>query len=120
MASCALAFDGDAVIFSDQAERIYQQEGLAVFQDREQESAHEPLDGGPFKPFLAALQRLQKEFPAEESPIRTALVTARCAPAHERVIRTLRAWDVRIDESIFLGGLNKDRFPEGVSGGCIL
>ncbi|MCY4428135.1 MAG: 5'-nucleotidase [Halieaceae bacterium] len=104
------AFDGDAVIFSDQAERIYQQEGLAVFQDCEQESAHEPLDGGPFKPFLAALQRLQKEFPAEESPIRTALVTARCAPAHERVIRTLRAWDVRIDESIFLGGLNKTDF----------
>ncbi len=104
------AFDGDAVIFSDEAERVYKSEGLAAFQDSEQASAHEPLSGGPFKPFLAALQKLQKEFPASESPIRTALVTARSAPAHERVIRTLRAWDIRIDESIFLGGLDKGEF----------
>ena len=104
------AFDGDAVIFSDEAERIYKQEGLAAFQDSEQAAAHEPLSGGPFKPFLAALQRIQQEFPATKSPIRTALVTARSAPAHERVIRTLRAWNIRIDESIFLGGLNKTEF----------
>jgi len=104
------AFDGDAVLFSDEAERVYKSEGLEAFQDSEQASAHQPLSGGPFKPFLAALQKLQKEFPATESPIRTALVTARSAPAHERVIRTLRAWDIRIDESIFLGGLNKGEF----------
>ena len=104
------AFDGDAVLFSDEAERVFKQEGLAAFQDSEQAAAHEPLSGGPFKPFLAALQHLQKEFPASEAPIRTALVTARSAPAHERVIRTLRAWDIRIDESIFLGGLDKGEF----------
>jgi len=104
------AFDGDAVVFSDEAERVYKQQGLEAFQDSEQAAAHEPLSGGPFKPFLAALQRLQKEFPATESPIRTALVTARSAPAHERVIRTLRAWEIRIDESIFLGGLDKGEF----------
>jgi 5'-nucleotidase len=104
------AFDGDAVIFSDEAERVYKQDGLAAFQDSEQAAAHEPLSGGPFKPFLAALQRIQREFSATESPIRTALVTARSAPAHERVIRTLRAWNIRIDESIFLGGLNKTEF----------
>lgn len=104
------AFDGDAVLFSDEAERVYKAQGLEAFQDSEQASAHQPLSGGPFKPFLAALQKLQKEFPAVESPIRTALVTARSAPAHERVIRTLRAWDIRIDESIFLGGLNKGEF----------
>jgi 5'-nucleotidase len=104
------AFDGDAVLFSDEAERVYKSEGLEAFQDSEQASAHQPLSGGPFKPFLAALQKLQKEFPASESPIRTALVTARSAPAHERVIRTLRAWDIRIDESIFLGGLDKGEF----------
>ena len=104
------AFDGDAVIFSDEAERVYKQQGLEAFQDSEQASAHEPLSGGPFKPFLATLQRLQREFPATESPIRTALVTARSAPAHERVIRTLRAWEIRIDESIFLGGLDKGEF----------
>lgn len=104
------AFDGDAVLFSDEAERVYKSEGLEAFQDSEQASAHQPLSGGPFKPFLAALQKLQREFPATESPIRTALVTARSAPAHERVIRTLRAWQIRIDESIFLGGLDKGEF----------
>lgn len=104
------AFDGDAVVFSDEAERVFKSEGLEAFQDSEQAAAREPLSGGPFKPFLAALQKLQQEFPATESPIRTALVTARSAPAHERVIRTLRAWNIRIDESIFLGGLNKTEF----------
>jgi len=104
------AFDGDAVLFSDEAERVYKSEGLEAFQDSEQAAAREPLGGGPFKPFLAALQKLQREFPAAESPIRTALVTARSAPAHERVVRTLRAWEIRIDESIFLGGLDKGEF----------
>jgi 5'-nucleotidase len=105
------AFDGDAVLFSDEAERVYKSEGLAAFTASERAARHEPLSGGPFKRFLAALQQLQQFFPdAEEAPIRTALVTARSAPAHERVIRTLRAWDIRIDESIFLGGLNKTEF----------
>ena len=104
------AFDGDAVVFSDEAERVYKREGLAAFTASEIAAAREPLRGGPFKPFLAALHRLQQAFPASEAPIRTALVTARSAPAHERVIRTLRAWDIRIDESIFLGGLNKTEF----------
>jgi 5'-nucleotidase len=104
------AFDGDAVLFSDEAERVYKSEGLEAFTASEKAAAREPLGGGPFKPFLAALHRLQQAFPASEAPIRTALVTARSAPAHERVIRTLRAWDIRIDESIFLGGLNKTDF----------
>ncbi|MAL94233.1 MAG: 5'-nucleotidase [Haliea sp.] len=104
------AFDGDAVIFSDEAERIYKQEGLEAFTASERAAARTPLSGGPFKPFLAALHTLQQAFPASEAPIRTALVTARSAPAHERVIRTLRAWNIRIDESIFLGGLNKTEF----------
>jgi len=98
-------------LFSDEAERVYKSEGLAAFTASERAARHEPLSGGPFKRFLAALQQLQQCFPdAEEAPIRTALVTARSAPAHERVIRTLRAWDIRIDESIFLGGLNKTEF----------
>ena len=104
------AFDGDAVIFSDEAERVYKSEGLEAFTASEQAAAHDPLSGGPFKAFLGALHRLQQAFPATEAPIRTALVTARSAPAHERVIRTLRAWNIRIDESIFLGGLNKTEF----------
>lgn len=104
------AFDGDAVLFSDEAEKIYQQEGLAAFTRSEQKSAKQALSGGPFKNFLQSLHRLQSEFPPEEGPIRTALVTARSAPAHERVVRTLREWDIRIDESLFLGGLNKGEF----------
>lgn len=104
------AFDGDAVVFSDEAERVYKEEGLAAFAASERAARREPLSGGPFKNFLAALQSLQAAFPASESPIRTALVTARSAPAHERVIRTLRHWGIRIDESIFLGGLKKTEF----------
>jgi 5'-nucleotidase len=105
-----IAFDGDAVLFSDQAERIYKRDGLEAFTLAEVSAAREPLSGGPFKNFLAALHRIQSEFPAELSPIRTALVTARSAPAHERVVRTLRAWDIRIDEALFLGGLDKGPF----------
>ena len=105
-----IAFDGDAVIFSDEAEKIYREGGLAAFDAAEQSSANDPLPGGPFKEFLASLHRLQKEYSIDDSPIRTALVTARGAPAHERVIRTLRAWDIRIDEAIFLGGKSKGEF----------
>lgn len=105
-----IAFDGDAVLFSDEAERVYQQSGLKTFSEQEQLAAHQPLSGGPFKPFLAALHQLQKKFPPDQCPIRTALVTARSAPAHERVIRTLRAWGIRIDEALFLGGLAKGEF----------
>ncbi|HEY3554150.1 MAG TPA: 5'-nucleotidase, partial [Casimicrobiaceae bacterium] len=97
-----IAFDGDAVLFSDEAERIFQASGLAAFAQSEREAATRPLTGGPFKEFLAALHRIQSDFPQDASPIRTALVTARSAPAHERVIRTLRAWNIRIDEALFL------------------
>ncbi|MFN3236208.1 MAG: 5'-nucleotidase [Pseudomonadales bacterium] len=104
------AFDGDAVLFSDEAERIYQEQGLEKFQETELAAADQPLPGGPFKPFLAALHKLQAEFTQTQSPIRTALVTARSAPAHERVIKTLRDWDIRLDESMFLGGMKKSEF----------
>lgn len=104
------AFDGDAVLFSDEAERIYKTEGLDAFTRSEKAAAKKPLSGGPFKHFLQALHKLQAEFPPETGPIRTALVTARSAPAHERVVRTLREWNIRIDESLFLGGLDKSEF----------
>lgn len=105
-----IAFDGDAVLFSDESERIYQEQGLVAFSKAEQEAASTPMLGGPFRNFLFALQRLQGKYDTEEGPIRTALITARSAPAHERVIRTLRAWDIRIDEAVFLGGLDKGDF----------
>jgi 5'-nucleotidase len=102
-----IAFDGDAVLFSDESEHIYKTQGIDAFQENERKNAQTPLHAGPFAKFLKALSELQKEFAKERAPIRTALVTARNAPAHERVIRTLRAWDVRIDEAFFLGGMTK-------------
>ncbi len=104
------AFDGDAVLFSDEAEQVFKTQGLTAFTESEKASAKQPLSGGPFKQFLSALHGLQAEFGVDQCPIRTALVTARSAPAHERVIRTLRAWNIRIDESLFLGGLTKGVF----------
>ena len=104
-----IAFDGDAVLFSDEAERVFQAEGLSAFQAHERAKAAQPLLAGPFKPLLAALHRLQQEgTPAMR--IRTALVTARSAPAHERAIRTLMQWNIEVDEAMFLGGLPKGEF----------
>jgi 5'-nucleotidase len=108
-----IAFDGDAVIFSDESERVSRERGLAAFAENERVRARELLSGGPFRGFLSALHRLQTAFPSgDASPIRTALVTARSAPAHKRVILTLREWGVRLDEALFLGGRPKGPFLE--------
>ncbi len=104
-----IAFDGDAVLFSDEAERVYQAEGLDAFQLHESSKAGLPLPEGPFKPLLAALHRLQRAS-STDMRIRTALVTARSAPAHERAIRTLMNWNIKVDEAMFLGGLAKGEF----------
>jgi 5'-nucleotidase len=106
-----IAFDGDSVLFSDESERVFQEKGLEAFAQAERAAAKEPMRGGPFKGFLQALHSIQSEFSdGAQCPIRTALVTARSAPAHERVGRTLRDWNIRIDESLFLGGLAKGPF----------
>ncbi len=104
-----IAFDGDAVLFSDEAEQMFQRDGLNAFQSHETTHANTPLAAGPFKPVLEALQRLQRE-PNEAMRVRTALVTARSAPAHERAIRTLMNWQIEVDEAMFLGGLAKGEF----------
>ncbi|WP_312834007.1 5'-nucleotidase [Comamonas sp.] len=104
-----IAFDGDAVLFSDEAERVFQAQGLDAFQRHEIEHATRPLPDGPFKPLLAALHRLQQDVQSQMR-IRTALVTARSAPAHERAIRTLMDWNIGVDETMFLGGLAKGEF----------
>ena len=104
-----IAFDGDAVLFSGAGEDLYQEQGLEAFQAEQEERAHHPLDEGPFMPFLRALNNIQQRFAAEACPIRTALITARDAISHERVVRTLKALEVRIDEYFFLGGVKKDR-----------
>jgi 5'-nucleotidase len=107
-----IAFDGDAVIFGDESERISQEQGMEAFARNEREQSATPLSGGPFRGFLAALHSIQAAFPSNPSPIRTALVTARSAPAHKRVILTLREWGVRLDEALFLGGRDKGPFLE--------
>jgi 5'-nucleotidase len=104
-----IAFDGDAVLFGDEAERVFQAQGLDAFHAHEMAHASRPLAAGPFKPLLQALQRLQRE-PAAGMRIRTALVTARSAPAHERAMRTLMDWHIEVDEAMFLGGLPKGEF----------
>lgn len=102
-----IAFDGDAVLFTDESERIYQEKGLTAFEENEVQKADQPLQAGPFAKFLQAIAQIQNAFGSKEAPIRTALVTARCAPAHERAIKTLRSWGVRVDEAFFLGGVSK-------------
>ena len=104
-----IAFDGDAVLFSDEAERVFQAKGLDAFQEHEASRVAQPLPEGPFKPLLAALHRLQQAG-TPTMQIRTALVTARSAPAHERAIRTLMNWNIHVDEAMFLGGLPKGEF----------
>jgi 5'-nucleotidase len=107
-----IGFDGDAVLFADEAERVYQAQGLDAFQSHEADHATRPLPPGPFKPLLEALHRLQQADDRESVPmrLRTALVTARSAPAHERAVRTLMDWKIHVDEAMFLGGLDKGPF----------
>lgn len=102
-----IAFDGDAVLFSEESEQIYQEQGLEAFLQHEEDNAKKPLPEGPFAKLLRTLSFLQSESKQEPPPIRTALVTSRNSPAHERVIRTLRVWGVRIDEMFFMGGVSK-------------
>ena len=104
-----IAFDGDAVLFSDESERVYKEKGLARFVAQEEERAKQPMEPGPFKPFITALDRLRRALREEGSPmtVRTALVTARGAPAHERAINTLSSWGIEIDEAMFLNGDDK-------------
>lgn len=102
-----IAFDGDAVLFSEESERIYREQGLDAFIEHEKLYANQPLDPGPLKPFLDALARIQSRFPNGDAPMRLALVTARNAPAHRRVMTTLRDWGINLNETFFLGGAQK-------------
>ncbi len=102
-----IAFDGDAVLFSEESELVFKEHGLEAFIEHEKKNRNSPMKKGPFAKLLLTVASIQKKFKDKESPIRTALVTARSAPTHERVIKTLNLWDVRIDEAFFLGGSEK-------------
>lgn len=106
-AQVKIAFDGDAVLFSEESEVIYKTQGLDAFLEYEKQNAENPMMDGPFAKLLRVISNIQEKYPQEKSPIRTALITARNSPAHERVIRTLDAWNVRLDEAFFLGGVDK-------------
>lgn len=105
-----IAFDADAVLFSDESELRYKTEGIEAFQKFELENQDVPLGEGPFAKLLIKLSKIQEELPTtiELSSLRIAIVTARSAPSHMRVIKTLRKWGVYVDEAYFLGGLSKD------------
>lgn len=108
-----IAFDGDAVLFSAEAEKIFQAQGVQAFSEHERDNADKPMAKGPFANFLATLSHIQESFKdCEEHPVRTALVTSRSAPAHERAIKTLRKWGIGIDEAFFLGGVSKTEVLE--------
>lgn len=104
-----IAFDGDAVIFAEDSELIYKKQGLESFKNNENLQADIPMNEGPFAKFLKTIAKLQA-MRGDDDLIRTALITARDAPSHKRVIKTLREWNVRIDEMFFLGGLPKQPF----------
>ncbi|MBU0708097.1 5'-nucleotidase, partial [Patescibacteria group bacterium] len=103
-----IAFDADAVLFSEESEQIFKTQGLEAFLEHEKRNVDTPMQEGPFAKLLMTLSYLQRHFPKEKSPVRIAIVTARNSPAHERVVQTLRAWGVSVDEAFFLGGLSKD------------
>lgn len=107
-----IAFDGDAVLFSDESENIYKNQGLPAFLEYEKKNSKKPLPEGPFAPLLKSISKVQSSFDNHDCPIRTALITARNSPAHERVILTLATWEVRIDEVHFLGGISKQEIVE--------
>uniref|UniRef100_A0A3P9I760 5'-nucleotidase, cytosolic IAb n=1 Tax=Oryzias latipes TaxID=8090 RepID=A0A3P9I760_ORYLA len=114
-----VAFDGDAVLFSDESEQIYKAHGLDKFFEHEKAHENKPLDHGPLKGFLEVLGKLQKKFYAKghrmDCPIRTYLVTARSAASSgARALKTLRSWGLEIDEALFLAGAPKGPMLEKI------
>lgn len=105
-----VAFDGDAVLFHAGSEHIFRDGGLEAFIANEEQYTDQPMQYGPFFPFAKALQTLQAIFPPDQCPIRTALVTARSMPTHKRAVLTLRRWNIRLDEAMFLGSDEKAAF----------
>lgn len=111
-----IAFDFDGVIASDEAERIYQKEGMKAFHEHEQASAKTPLEPGLLGDLFKKISYFQKmeakrqlKDPDYKRILKTSIVTARNAPSHERLINTLKSWGVDVNEAFFLGGIDKSR-----------
>jgi 5'-nucleotidase len=111
-----VAFDFDGVIADDESEAVFKREGIDVFHAHETLHAAKPHQPGPLAEMfqkLALMQRLQERAqeadPTYKKIVRIAIITARSAPAHERVVTTLKSWGVSADETFFLGGMDKAR-----------
>ena len=114
-----IAFDFDGVIVDDQAEKIFNEKGLDEYEKSELEKVNIPHQPGPLEVLLKQLSFFQKyerrikRKNSDYTPIlKTAIITARCAPASERLVTTLRNWDITVDETFFLGGIDKKRVLE--------
>lgn len=101
-----IAFDADAVVFSDESELIYKQKGLEAFYENENANAENAMNEGPFAKLLKTLSKIKEK---DDTLVKIAIVTARNSPAHKRVILTLREWGCKVDEMFFLGGVAKDK-----------
>ena len=111
-----IAFDFDGVIANDDAEQVYQTQGIDSYMESETANANIPLNTGPIIDLLKKIstyQQLERKVaerePSYKKVIKIAIVTARNAPAHERMIKTLNAWNIDVDEAFFLGGIDKSR-----------
>lgn len=109
-----IAFDGDGVLFDEESEIIYKKQGENAFHNHEDKTKEKPLNKGPYASLLAKLSQLQKKISTdlERSPLRLALITARNAPAELRPLKTLRLWDIYMDEAFFLGGVEKSKIVQ--------
>lgn len=115
-AELRVAFDFDGVIAHDASEAVFKKKGLKAFLESEVQQAMKPLKDGPLARFFREISRLQKferdkkkKDPSYSPRLRTAIVTTRNAPAHKRVVATLRKWGIEVDEVFFLGGIDKNR-----------
>jgi len=111
-----IAFDFDGVLADDEAQTVFQREGVEGFNESEARMASRALNPGPLKPLLEKIAGLQRRkdpragsVAGGHTLIRTAIVTSRDGPARQRVVTTLRAWGIQVDETFFLGGMDKGR-----------
>lgn len=114
-----IAFDFDGVIADDASETVYAQNGIEGFREHEKAKANEPVNEGPLLGFLRKVSIIQKrelvksqEDNSYEPKLKVSIVTARSAPSHERVINTMRTWDIMVNEAFFLGGIEKKKVLE--------
>lgn len=105
--SIRIALDGDGVLFGMEAENVFRSKGLQAFDEHERKNADVALSEGPLANFLKKLSALQEQMGEHSSLLKTALITARGHPAHERAIKTLRTWKVKVDSAFFMSGAPK-------------